>query len=51
MAIAQTEKERLREAERENRMLRAQLAKATADLEYVAMMADVEMDEEEEVNE
>ena len=54
MAIAKSEKERLRAAEKENLMLRAKLAKAAADLEYVAMMADVDMDEEvkeEEVNE
>lgn len=53
MKIAKNEKERLRAAEQENLMLRAMLAKATADLEYVAMMADVDMDEnvEENVNE
>ncbi len=53
MKIAKSEKERLRAAEQENLMLRAMLAKATADLEYVAMMADVDMDEdvEENVNE
>lgn len=46
MGIGMSEKERLRAAENENRQLRAKLAKATADLEYVAMMADVDMDEE-----
>lgn len=53
MKIAKSEKERLRAAEQENLMLRAKLAMATADLEYVAMMADVDMDEnvEENVNE
>ena len=45
------QKERLRIAENENRQLRAKLAKATADLEYVAMMADVDMDEAETENE
>ena len=48
--IAQSEKERLRKAERENQMLRAKLAKSTADLEYVAMMADVDMDDDVEGN-
>ena len=47
MGIALSEKERLRQAERENQMLRSELAKANADLEYVAMMADVDMDQDE----
>ena len=50
MKIAKSEKERLRAAEKENQVLRANLAKAIADLEYVAMMADVDMDEETEEN-
>ena len=48
MQIAMREKDCLRRTEKENQALRAQLAKATADLEYVAMMADVDMDEDEE---
>ena len=51
MGIVMSERERLRDAEKENLRLRAQLAKAAADLEYVAMMTDVGIDEEETENE
>ncbi len=47
MGFKMSESERLYETEKENRMLRAQLEKASADLEYVAMMTDVDIDEEE----
>lgn len=35
-----------RDLEQENAQLRAALAKAKADLEYVAMMADIDIEEE-----
>ncbi|MBO4383807.1 MAG: hypothetical protein J5854_00095 [Clostridia bacterium] len=40
--------DRLRELEAENIRLKAQNAKLTADLDYVAMMTDVEIGDEEE---
>lgn len=41
-------RDQLIEEKRKNAELNAQLAKTAADLEYVAMMADVEIDETEE---
>ena len=46
-----TERERIRMLEAEKADLQAKLRKANATLEYVAMMADVDMDEEEIENE
>lgn len=39
-------KEQLREERRKNEALQAELNRANANLEYVAMMADVDLDEE-----
>jgi len=46
-------RELLLEERRKNASLQAELAKTNADVEYLAMMADVEMEEteEQEVNE
>lgn len=41
-------RDQLIEEKRKNAELTAQLAKTAADLEYVAMMTDVEIDETEE---
>ena len=41
------EKERIRQLERENDRLKRELEEARAVTEYVAMMADVDLDEEE----
>jgi hypothetical protein len=43
-----TERERIRLLEAEKAELQAKLRKANATLEYVAMMADVDIDDEEE---
>lgn len=48
MAIVRKSKERIRELERENARLRRDLERAAATTEYVAMMADVDLEEEEE---
>lgn len=40
-------REQLLEERRKNADLRAQMAKANADIEYIAMMTDVEMEEDE----
>lgn len=45
--IVKTPRQRLREAERENMALKAENAKLSATLEYVAMMADVDIEEDE----
>lgn len=47
MAIVKKEKERIRQLERENDRLKRELEEARAVTEYVAMMADVDLDEEE----
>ncbi len=41
-------KEQLRQAQELNRKLQAKLAKAVGDVEYIAMMADVELDQDDE---
>lgn len=43
-----TDKDRIRLLEAEKAELQAKLRKADAKLEYVAMMADVDIDDEEE---
>ncbi len=48
MVEAKTKSERIREAEKENRRLKAALMKANAVMEYIAMMADVDLEEDEE---
>ena len=48
MGIIKSKDQRIQETERENKRLRAMLFEADARLEYVAMMADVELPEEEE---
>ena len=48
MVVGQNEKKRLREAERENMALKAENAKLRGVLEYVAMMTDVDIEEDEE---
>lgn len=47
MAIVKKEKEMIRQLERENDRLKRELEEARAVTEYVAMMADVDLDEEE----
>ena len=47
MAIVKKENERIRQLERENDRLKRELEEARAVTEYVAMMADVDLDEEE----
>lgn len=47
MGIVRKEKERIRDLERENAQLKRELEEARATTEYVAMMADVELEEEE----
>ena len=42
-------KEQLRKEQELNRELQAKLAKAVGDMEYIAMMADVELDQDDEV--
>ena len=42
-----TVKEQLHESRRENVRLRTELDKTTANVEYIAMMTDVELDTEE----
>ena len=44
--IVKDDKQRIRELERENERLRRELEEARATTEYVAMMADVELEEE-----
>lgn len=46
-----TTKEQLIEERRKNAVLQSALAKTNADVEYIAMMTDVELDEEMEENE
>ena len=46
--IIKTTKGRVREAERENERLAAENARLRADLEYVAMMSDVDIEQEED---
>ena len=48
MAIIQTPEERLRQAERENKMLRKENADLKAKIEYIAILDYPEMVEEEE---
>lgn len=48
MVTGQDEKKRLRELQRENMALKAENAKLLALLEYVAMMTDVDIEEDEE---
>ena len=48
MAINKTAKETAREALRESERLRAEIYRLTAFLEYTAMMADVDLPEEED---
>lgn len=45
-----TIKEQLRKEQEKNRELVAQLAKVLGDVEYVAMMTDVELDQDGEVD-
>ena len=47
MGIIRSTEQRLQDAMRENEALRAENARLQADLAYVAMMADVELDEED----
>ena len=47
MGIVRKEKERMRELERENAQLKRELEEARATTEYVAMMADVDLEEDE----
>ncbi len=42
-----TVKEQLHEARRENARIRAEFDKTAADIEYIAMMSDIELDMEE----
>lgn len=42
-----TTNEQLIEERNKNKTLRAQLDKASADLEYIAMMSDIDLDDEE----
>lgn len=42
-----TVREQLMEERRKNASLQAELAKANADIEYISMMIDVEMEEQE----
>lgn len=48
MAIVRKAKDRIRALERENGQLKRDLEQANATMEYVAMMADVDLEEEEE---
>ena len=48
MFLYKTTRELLVEERRRNAQLRAALEKTSADIEYIAMMADVELDEETE---
>ncbi len=43
-------KEQLRKEQEQNRELQAKLAKALGDMDYIAMMTDVELDQDDEVN-
>ena len=43
-------KEQLLEERRKNTKLQVDIAKATADIEYIAMMTDVDIEEEAETN-
>lgn len=47
-SIVKTEKEQLREERQKNERLTAALAKANADLEYIAMMADIDLDSDQD---
>ena len=51
MAIVKNTRRALREERRENERLTAENSKLRADLAYVAMMTDVELDEEDADNE
>lgn len=46
MAVKVTPQERNRQLERENLQLRAELEQARADLDFVAIMTDVDIDTE-----
>lgn len=48
MGIVLTQRERIRMLEAEKAELQAQLRKSNATLEYVAMMADVDIEEDED---
>lgn len=48
MGVILTDKERIRALEQEKAELQRSLSKAAATLEYVAMMADIDIDDEEE---
>lgn len=48
MSVKVTPQERNRQLERENLQLRAELEQARADLDFVAIMTDVDIDDEEE---
>lgn len=50
MGIIKTVREQLLDERAKNEALEAENARLRADLAYVAMMADVELDEEEESN-
>ena len=48
MSIVRKAKDRIRALERENSQLKRDLEQANATMEYVAMMADVDLEEGEE---
>ena len=48
MGIVVTQRERIRQLERENAQLRRKTEKSEATLEYVAMMTDVDIEEEDD---
>ena len=48
MGIKRKPADMIRDLEAENNKLRGELQKSKADLEFVAMMTDVDLDEEEE---
>ncbi len=47
MGIGMSERERLRAAEKENRKLKSENVELKATIEYLAMMTDVEIPDEE----
>lgn len=51
MGVLVTLRERLRDAEAENQRLRAENDRLRADLDFVAIMADVDIDDGEEPEE
>lgn len=51
MFVYKDTKRQLMEEKKKNAELQAKLAKTNADVEYIAMMTDVELDEEMEENE